>query len=124
MKQIIIALLAAASITASAAPTILIGSLVTVNGTSNSQSVALSPATVSFSTFSFQNGGLTSTNAVTLNIQMSTDNTNFNTIGTYTFAQTNSGAYSYYQTPTNIPVYLRVQAVTTNATQLGGTYGN
>ena len=109
---------------AQAAPQILLGSLVSVNGTSNSQVVAMSPLQVNFQVFNFQNGGLSNTNAAALKVQISTDGTNYSTTSTYFFPETNSGGYTYYAPSTNLSVYLRVQAVTTNAVLLGGSYGN
>ena len=109
---------------AQAAPQILLGSLVSVNGTSNSQVVAMSPLQVNFQVFNFQNGGLSNTNAAALKVQISTDGTNYSTTSTYFFPETNSGGYTYYALSTNLSVYLRVQAVTTNAVLLGGSYGN
>jgi len=108
------------------APTTLIGSLISVNGTSNSTVVVLSPQQVSFQVFNFQNGGLTATNAATLYLQIATDTagTNFITVGTYAFATTNAGTYSTYFASTNLTINMRIQAVTTNAVSLGGTYGN
>ena len=124
MKKIIASTLVIAGLAVHAAPVFLIGNLVSISGTSNSQSIALSPQTVNFSVFSFQNNGLANTNQATLNIQISTDNTNFTTVGQFTFSTTNAGSYGYYQQPTNIPVYMRVQSVTTTNTALGATYGN
>lgn len=110
---------------AQAAPEILLGSLVSVNNTtSNSQVVALSPLQINFQQFNFQNGGLSNTNACSLKVQISTDGTNFITTSTYLFPQTNSGGYTYYAPSTNIQVYVRVQATTTNNVLLGGSYGN
>jgi hypothetical protein len=125
MKKLLAIVIAVAfCATIQAAPQILLGSLVSVNGTSNSQVVALSPLQVSFQVFNFQNGGLTDTNAAALKVQISTDGTNYTTSSTYLFPQTNSGGYTYYAPSTNVQVYLRVQAVTTNAVLLGGSYGN
>jgi hypothetical protein len=128
-KLLLIAIVATANLMAQAAPTILLGSLVTVNGTSNSQVVALSPQQLGFQVLNFQNGGMTSTNACTLNIQIASGNSDgttnsFQTIGVYTFPTTNAQSVSYYQPSTNVVFYLRVQAVTTNAVALGGSYGN
>jgi hypothetical protein len=125
MKKLLAILITVAfCATVQAAPQILLGSLVSVNGTSNSQSVALSPQQITFQQFNFQNGGLTDTNAATLKIQLSLDGTNYINCGSYLFPLTNSGGYTYYAPSTNISVYLRVQAVTTNAVLLGGSYGN
>ena len=124
MKKLLTIITLATCIAVNAAPTLLIGNLVSVNGTSNSAVVNLPNQTVNFQVFTFSNGGLTSTNDVALNVQLSTDGTNYNTVSVYKFTTTNAGAISYFAPSTNINVYLRVQAVTTNATLLGGSYGN
>jgi len=124
MNKLIATALLTSALAANAAPTMLLGNLVSVNGTSNSAVVNMPNQTVSFQPFSFQNGGLTSTNDVTLHVQLSTDGTNYNTVNSYKFTTTNAASVNYFAPSTNITVYMRVQAVTTNATLLGGSYGN
>lgn len=127
-KLLLISALVAANLAAIAAPTTIIGSLITVNGTSNSTVVALPAQSVQFQVLNLQNGGLADTNACTLNVQVATGNADgttnaFQTISVYKFPTTNATTVSYYTPTTNITFYLRVQAVTTNAVQLGGSYG-
>lgn len=122
-KTLIIAALAVCSI-AYAAPTSLIGNLVTVNGTTNSTVLTMPEQNINFQQFNFEHGGLLNTNQVTLAIQISTDLTNYTTVSTYKFSNTNAGTYTYYAPSTNVPIYLRVRVTTTNSTGLGGTYGN
>lgn len=123
MKKLLIAVALFASVAAYAAPVTLIGSLVNVNNaTSNS-----APTTITYnpalSQFNIQNGGLTATNALVVNIQISIDQTNYVTIATYRPSATNATTETFYPGSTPVTVYMRAQAVTTNSVNLGGTYG-
>jgi hypothetical protein len=111
-----------AAVSARAGSTTLIGSLVTVNGTSNSVSVAAGSFALPSGYFFIQNGGLASTQALTVNIQASMDNTNFVTVAVYTPSATNATTDRFTPSYAVQTIYFRAQAVTTNAVGLGGTF--
>ena len=111
----------AAAFWAGASSYTFIGSLQTVNNTT-SNSTGLAVGSVSGSgTFWIQNAGLTATNAMKVNVQISADNTNFITVATYWPAATNATVESFYPTFTQ-PLYWRAQVVTTNSVQVGVVY--
>jgi len=98
-----------------------LGTLATVNNTtSNSTGLAISTLSGSGSIY-VQNGGLTATNALRVNVQLSVDNTNFVTVATYWPAATNATTELYYPS-FSTPLYLRTQAVTTNNVTVGVVY--
>jgi hypothetical protein len=107
-----------------AASTQVFGSLITVPaGTTNSPGFQVGTFSLPGGYYLIQNGGLTTTNAVTIYYQVSVDNTNFITYGLSSFTVTNAGTQTFYQSGALQPIYFRVQAVTTNATtSLGGTF--
>jgi hypothetical protein len=129
MKKLIIAawiLLALLFVTVPmlATPTLLMGTLVTVDTTtSNSPAIAAFTYNQPLQQFTVSHGALTSTGAFYLTIQATLDQTNYVTLGTWHPTTTNaatevfSGA-SY--APTN---YMRVQCTSTNSVQVGGSYG-
>jgi hypothetical protein len=101
----------------------LMGSLVTVNNaTSNTVSVAVGTFTLPYGTVYIQNGGLTATNALQVNIQASMDNTNFVTVATYWPSRTNATTETFVPSYGVQTIYLRGQVITTNSVQVGGTY--
>ncbi len=102
-----------------AAPITLIGSLLTVNGTTNSTSTAVGTVTLNYSTLYVQNGGLTTTNAMLVYGQISVDNTNWLTVATYTASVTNAGTGTWIVPGTNYTLWGRFQIQTTNATGMG-----
>jgi hypothetical protein len=125
MKKLLAIAALLSALSSEAAPVTLIGTLVTVNNTtSNSTAISVSPHPVYLSNFGFANNGLTDTNALQMNVQLSLDGTNFVTISSWKSSVTNAGAYGYTVTPTNWPVYMRVQSVTTNNVSVGATYSN
>lgn len=109
---------------APAGQTFLIGSPAIVNGTSNTPSINAGTASLPRGNFIFQNGGLASTNALLVNVQVSIDNTNFVTIGTYIPTVTNAVSDSYTPGYTNQTIYVRAQIITTNSVSISGNYGN
>jgi hypothetical protein len=129
MKKLILPILLVAALclvwkTAPAAPTLLMGSLVTVNNTtSNSPAVTAFSYNPTLQQFSVTHGALTSTGALTLNIQATVDQTNYVTIGTWTPSYTNATTETFSGSSYAITNYIRVQAVTTNSVQIGGSYG-
>ena len=99
------------------------GSLVTVNNaTSNSTALAVGTFSVPQGRFYIQNGGLTATNALRVNVQVSVDNTNFVTVATYWPSVTNAVTDSFSPAYSPQTIYLRAQAVTTNSVQVGENY--
>ena len=122
MKKII-ALLAfiALTITANAGLQTLLGSPVTVNGTTNSSAATIAYAGVPQGTFYIYNGGLASTNALVAYRQVSIDGSNYVTIATYRPTATNTVTDTFGSDPTNMPIYSRVQIVTTNSVSVGVT---
>lgn len=105
-----------------AATTTMIGSMTTVNGTTNTAAVSLGNIYPPRGVFYIQNGGLASTNALLINVQLSIDGTNFYTVATYYPSVTNATTDAYAPTYSALPVYMRAQVVTTNAVQVGGIY--
>lgn len=112
------------SIVAYAGSAILIGSMVTVNGTTNSAGVQVSGYTLPGGYFMIQNGGLTATNSLSGNVQISFDNTNFYSVSTYWPSKTNATTEIYSPNISSVPVYIRLQIVTTNAVQVGAIFKN
>lgn len=127
MKKLITILFVAAlsALSVSAAPTLLLGNLITVNNTTSN-----SPATTALNwnpttqQFTISHGALTGTNALTLNIQATTDQTNYITIGTWKPSFTNATTETIPANAFSITNYIRVQAVTTNSVTVGGSYGS
>lgn len=100
-----------------------LGSMVTVNNTtSNSTALAVGTLSVPEGRFLIQNGGLTATNALRVNVQISIDNTNFLTVATYWPSVTNAATDVYMPSYSAQTVYIRAQAVTTNSVQVGTSY--
>lgn len=100
---------------------LFIGDLVTVNNTTNN-TAAISLGTYSpfRPVFYVQNAGLTATNALRVNVQLSIDATNWLTLATYWPAATNATNEAF--SPTLSPTfYLRSQVITTNSVQVGAT---
>ena len=101
----------------------LVGSMVTVdNTTSNTAAITLGTFAYPRGTFYIQNGGLTATGALVINIQASVDDTNFITIATYRPAATNATTETYSPAYAAQTIYLRASVVTTNSVQVGGVY--
>ena len=100
-----------------------LGSLVPVNNTtSNSASLLIGTFNMPAGTFLIQNGGLTATNALRVNVQLSVDNTNWLTVSTYWPSATNATTETYIPSYAAQSIYIRAQAVTTNSVNVGGTY--
>lgn len=129
MKILVRALIAVALVTlivlaSRAANTTLLGSMASVDGTSNSVATAIGTVAYPRGTFLIQHGGLASTNALLVHVQMSLDNTNFVTVATYGPSATNATTETFSPAYSAATVYMRVQAVTTNAVDVGTTYQN
>ena len=112
-----------------AGQTILIGGTTAVNGTSNSISLNIGNVYPPRGTFGFANGGVITTNVLTINVQLSVDNTNFLTVATYNPTSTNSvgitnTSEAFTPSYSGIPIYLRAQVITTGGTNVsvGGSY--
>lgn len=118
---LIVGLLLAWCVARAASSYLFIGDLVTVNNTTNS-TAAVNVGTFSpvRPTFYFQNAGLTATNALRVDVQLSLDATNWMTLATYHPAGTNATneAFSPAMVTT---LYMRSQVVTTNSVQVGAT---
>ena len=107
---------------ARAGSTLILGSMTTVNGTTNTAGTLIGSVYPPRGTFSIQNGGLSSTNELTVNVQLSIDGTNYFTVGTYIPSATNATTEAYTPTFTGVSIYMRAQVVTTGAVQVGGVY--
>lgn len=104
------------------ASTIIFGSLITVNNTTtNSPGTQLGSYPTVPMTVYVTNTGLTATTALTVNWQVSIDNTNFLTVASYNPTATNAGTYTWPIAATNQPIYSRFQLVTTNSVTVGLT---
>lgn len=100
-----------------------LGTLITVNNTtSNSAALAAGSFSMPAGAFLIQNAGLTATNALRVNLQVSVDNTNFVTVATYWPAATNATTERYSPSYSAQTIYLRAQAVTTNSVSVGLSY--
>ncbi len=117
------ALLALLIMSAQAAPTLIMGNLLTVNGTTNSSPVTAFTYNQTLQQFSVTHGALTSTGALTLNIQATVDQTNYVTIGTWNPSTTNAATETFSGSAYAITNYMRVNCVTTNSVTVGGSYG-
>lgn len=116
-------LTALAVLLARAGSTILLGSMVTVNNTiTNSAGIVIGNFSVPAGRFLIQNGGLSNTNALTVNVQLSLDDVNFTTVASYQPSVTNAvtDVFNPSFSPQNI--YMRLQTVTTNSVQVGETF--
>ena len=100
----------------------LLGSLASVNGTTNTVGTAAGTFTLPGGYFLIQNGGISTTGALTANVQASFDNTNFTTVATYTPSATNATTDKFVPVFSPQTVYYRVQIVTTNAVNVGATF--
>lgn len=120
----IAALCGIVSIAALGGDTLLLGTLVTVNGTTNTSTIAVGGVTYPGGWYTIQHGGITATGALTLTAQMSFDQTNYYSVATWTPAVTNAGTYTWLPSFGTQAVYMRVQAVTTNEVSLGSTFHN
>ena len=118
----ILFLLSLLCLQARAASTIVFGSMTAVNGTSNTVGFVAGNVSLPGGYFIIQNGGQTTTNELTINIQASLDNTNFVTVQTFSFATTNSQSGSFFPAYALQPIYFRGQAVATNSVNVGGTF--
>jgi hypothetical protein len=103
---------------------VLVGSLATVNGTTNSASIVVGTISVPSGTLIAETGGLPTTSAATFNLQFSIDNANFATFATYNPTATNAGSYTFAPSYAPSNLYFRVQIVTTNSEQVGAIYQN
>jgi hypothetical protein len=109
-----------------ATPTLLIGSLVTVNNTTSNSPVVQALGNITASqTITITHGALTATNAFYIAGQFTVDQTNYYTspvvwYPSYTNATTEYVNANYFTfTP-----YFRAQITSTNSVQVGGSYGN
>jgi len=101
--------------------TTIVGSMSTVNNTTfYTSAYQLGTVTLPSGTFVLSDGGTTATNALTVTIQVSFDQTNFVTVGSWNPPVTNAGTWSYNTLPTNMTCYVRGVVVTTNSVQVGG----
>ena len=117
------ALCTAAWYCAYAGTQILVGSLSTVNNTTYyTAAYNIGNAFVPSGTFLFSDGGTTATNALSITIQVSFDQTNFTSVGTWYPPVTNAGTWPYTPFPTNMPIYMRGVVTTTNSVQVGGSF--
>jgi hypothetical protein len=73
--------------------------------------------------FTVTHGALTATNAMVLNIQSTLDQVNYVTIYTWYPSTTNAATEYIYAGQIPVTNYFRVQCVTTNSVQVGGSYG-
>jgi hypothetical protein len=117
-------LICMAEMQAPAAPVLIIGSLVTVNNTTAYSSTnACFTYSPTLQQFTIPHGALTATNALVLNIQVSTDQVNFTNAFTWYPTTTNAATEYIYAGAVPVTNYFRVQCVTTNSVQVGGNYG-
>ena len=118
--SILFALLLVGSVLAPAEQ--LLGTLITVNNTtSNSTAVSVGTITVPPQSITVQTAGLTATNALVINSQVSLDGTNFVNIKSYYMTSTNAGSETFNTGYTNQTIYFRVSATTTNSVNLSVT---
>jgi hypothetical protein len=91
----------------------------TGGGTSNSTVIALGTVNITPHTLLVQNGGLATTNALTVEAQYSFDGTNFATLATYQPSATNAAVGSYTPSLGAKTVYFRARITTTNSVNVG-----
>ena len=106
---------------AQAGSTTLLGSMVNVNGVSNSPPVTVGTFTIPGGYFLISNGGLTATNALTATVQASIDGTNYVNVAGYTFPTTNATTAQVLPSYPVQYIYLRLQVAATN-TLVGATF--
>ena len=100
-----------------------LGSLATVdNTTENSPALAVGGFSLPRGVFLISHGTLTETNALRINIQVSLDGSNFITAATWWPARTNAWSVNFSPNYAAQTIWLRAQAVTTNAVQVGANY--
>lgn len=117
------AAIVAVVIGARAASYTFLGSMVEVDDTtSNSVALAAGTFTMPSGYFLIQNGGLTATNMLHVNIQVSIDGTNFVTVATYWPSATNATTERFVPSYSLQTLYLRAQAVTSNTVTVGTSY--
>jgi len=92
-----------------------------VNGTNNGSLFAVGTVTLPQTAFQIQNGGLSSTNALTNYIQLTLDGSNFTTIQVYKSGSTNARVDTITVSNNTFTVYARMQVTTTNSTPVGVT---
>lgn len=101
---------------------LIIGGLSSINGTSNSTAVASGVTYFPRGTFMVQNGGMTSTNDLRVEAQVSVDQTNYTTIAVY-YPSTNAASAETFTCGVGcVTNWMRVRVVTTNAVSVGVTY--
>ena len=123
-KLLLIAVLALASFAAQAVPVLIFGSLVTVNNsTTNSPPTAALAYNPALNQFTITHGSLTATSACQVNFQVTLDQTNYVTVGTWYPQYTNATTEIVNANQYFITNYVRGQCVTTNSVQIGGSYG-
>jgi hypothetical protein len=88
-------------------------------GTNFTGSVAISNAYSPPRTLVIQDNGFPTTNTAFVEAQLSLDNTNFITLGTYTQSVTNAGTYTFTPAMNNVTVYFRARVGATNASSIG-----
>ena len=110
-------------LTVKAATYVIVGSLTTVNNTTNNTaSIGVGTFYYPRGTFYITNTGTTSTQALTINIQASIDNSNFVTVATYNPSVTNAVQDTWQPNYAAQSIYFRAQVITTNSVTLGGVY--
>ena len=98
-----------------------------VNGTNSgatydpNNGVSISPLALKPQSFIIQHGGISSTNALVVQVQLSFDRTNFQTFATYRPTVTNAGLYVFSPLLATNHFYIRAQVITTNSTTVGVT---
>lgn len=126
MKKLLFGLAAAAAVViASAAPSLIVGTLQTVNNTTfTSTTNVLSLNYPTPAPLSVTHGALANANDVVIKYQVSVDNVNWTTFSTVAMPSTNATTeviQGYNMPLTN---YFRVQVTTTNNQALSVSYGN
>lgn len=122
MKSLLSLLVFLLCLSAQGAATNLIAGLISINGTSNSPPVAVGTLTFPPGYFYFQNGGMAQTNGLVINVQFTTDLTNYVTIATYGPSVTNPATDRFTPTYTAKTIYMRTQVITTNAVGVATTF--
>jgi hypothetical protein len=92
-----------------------------VNNTTNNGNVVLigTAYVPTTPTFVIQSGGLTATNALTVNVQYGLDTNTFATVATYTQATTNAQDGTITPSGITLSIYARTQVITTNNVSVG-----
>ncbi len=120
----LIIVFAAAVMSVRGTNTWLVGTMATVNGTSNSVSMVMGTMSLPPGFVVVNNGGLNNTNDLTVRAQISLDDTNFVTVSTWQPTTTNAGSAVFAPMYAAQTLRIRIQVVTTNAINVGVLYQN